>query len=102
VRKAAVLVDYPTYPLVYSYLYLFFLFFFSKLLHTFYELYLINITLVNIFSSGKGQCGTMYVQPYVQPTGPYRLSTSPHNISSLDYRYFIACVCHNFKLNQHA
>jgi hypothetical protein len=95
VRKAAVLVDYPTYPLVYSYLYLIF-FFLASNLHTFSELYIFNITLVNISSSGKGQCGTMYVQPYVQPTGPYRLSTAPYNTSSLDYRFIVACVCHNY------
>ena len=40
-------------------------------------------------------CGTMYVQPYVQPTGPYRLSTAPYNTSSLDYRFIVACVWHN-------
>jgi hypothetical protein len=49
VRKAAVLVDYPTYPLVYSYLYFIFL---GKLLHTFMN-YINYIALIEYFSNWK-------------------------------------------------
>jgi hypothetical protein len=82
-----------SFSFILSYFIIIFFFFFKQFTYLSLELRLLfNITLLNTFASGKGQCGTMYVRPYVQPTGPFRISTAPYNISSLDYRFIVACV----------